>query len=68
MELLFLWHKSVNGCINVIKADPNRHCLVFKLNLGQKSILFFNLFCRVMRTVPGTVLKSHSMLVLLRIY
>ena len=31
----FLWHKSVNGCINFIQADPNGRCLVFKLNLGQ---------------------------------
>ena len=44
MALLFLWHKPVNGCINFIQADPNGRCLVFKLNLGQKSILLFNLY------------------------
>ena len=40
----FLWHKSVNGCINFIQADPNGRSLVFKLSLGQKSILLFNLY------------------------
>ena len=40
----FLWHKSVNGCINFIHADPNGYCLVFKLNLSEKSILLFNLY------------------------
>ena len=44
MKLLFLWHKSVNRCINFIQADPNGRCLVFKLNLGQRYILLFNLY------------------------
>ena len=34
----------MNGCINFIQADPNGRCLVFKLNLGQNSILLFNLY------------------------
>ena len=40
----FLCDKSVNGCINFIQFDLNGRCLVFKLNLGQKSILLFNLY------------------------
>ena len=42
--VVFLWHKSVNGCINFVQADPHVRCLVFKLNFGQKSILLFNLY------------------------
>ena len=44
MKLLFFWNKSVNGCINFIQDDPNGRCLVFKLNLGLKSILLLNLY------------------------
>ena len=36
----------MNGCINFIQADPHGRRLVFKLNLGQKSTLLFNLYMR----------------------
>ena len=40
----FLWHSSLSNCIEVVNNDIEGRCCVIKLNLINRTVLFFNLY------------------------
>ena len=40
----FFWHNSLNHLMSFIKGDPEGRCLVFNLNVCNRSILLINFY------------------------
>jgi exonuclease III len=40
----FLWHRSLNNCVEVVQCDPEGRCIVINVRFGSRSLLLFNLY------------------------
>jgi len=40
----FLWHRSLNGCVEIVNRDPEGRCCALVLKLRNRTILFINLY------------------------
>jgi len=40
----FLWHRSLNGCVEIVNRDPEDRCCALVLKLRNRTILFINLY------------------------